>query len=128
MKNREFFEENTILTMYVIGGAIAALANNDSISRVSADHTPSGLVSLGIKDKAYITIKVEDAKFTLIKSRADNPRALMEFSSIDLANGLFAGTVSTINELCKGNIRIAGMASMVDNINRILDRVSVYLA
>ncbi len=128
MKNREFFEENTILTMFVIGGAIAALANHDSISRVSADHTPDGSVSLGIKDTAYLTINVKNNEFSLEKSRCDSPRALMEFSSIDLANGLFAGTVSTINELCKGNIRISGMASMVDNINRILDRVAVYLA
>ena len=52
----------------------------------------------------------------------------MEFSDIDLANGLFAGTVSTINEMCKGNIALKGMISMVDNINRILDRVSLYLA
>ena len=51
----------------------------------------------------------------------------MEFASIDLANGLFNGNVSTINEMCKGNIRLAGVLSMVDNINRILDRVSLYL-
>ena len=48
-------------------------------------------------------------------------------ADIDLANGLFNGKVSTINEMCKGNIRLAGVLSMVDNVNRILDRVAVYL-
>ena len=52
----------------------------------------------------------------------------MEFADIDLASGLFRGTVSTINELCAGRIYLSGMISMVDNINRILDRISVYLA
>ena len=52
----------------------------------------------------------------------------MEFADIDLANGLFNGQVSTVNEMCKGRIAIAGMISMIDNVNRILDRVSVYLA
>ena len=33
-----------------------------------------------------------------------------------------------MNEMCKGNIRLRGMISMVDNINRILDRVGKYLA
>ncbi len=42
MRDRAFFEENTILTMYVVAGAIAALANHDSISKVSAAHTPDG--------------------------------------------------------------------------------------
>ena len=128
MCDRAFFEENTILTMYVVAGAVTALANHDSISKVSAAHTPDGDVMLGIKDTAYVTVRVKDKRFSLIKSACENPRALMEFSDIDLANGLFAGTVSTMNELCKGNIRISGMVSMVDNINRILDRVSVYLS
>ncbi len=128
MKNREFFEENTILTMYVVGGAIAALANNDSISRISAAHTPDGEVQLGIKGRAYVTLSIKDNKFMLKKEKSENPRAVMEFSDIDLAAGLFAGNVSTINEMCKGNIYLSGMLSMVDNINRILDRVSVYLA
>ena len=128
LKNREFFEESTILTMYTVAGAIAGLANSDSIAKISASNTVDGEVLLGIKDVAYATIKVKDHKFSIIKEKTDNPRAVMEFSSIDLANGLFAGTVSTINEMCKGNIALKGMISMVDNINRILDRVSVYLA
>lgn len=128
LKERAFFEENTVLTMYVILGSIAALANNDSISRQSAEHTVDGDVSLGIKDTVQATIRVKDHRFTAIKSPCEKPRAIMEFSDIDLANGLFNGTVSTINEMCKGNIRLSGMISMVDNINRILDRVAVYLA
>ncbi len=59
--------------------------------------------------------------------KPETPRAIMEFKTIDLAYGLFTGTASTMAELCAGNIYMAGMISMVDNINRILDRVAVYL-
>ena len=128
LEDRAFFEENTLLTLYTIAGAVSALANSDSISRISAENTPDGDVSIGIRDKVQIGLRVKDHHFTTIKKPVENPRALMEFSDIDLAHGLFQGTVSTINEMCKGNIRIAGMAVMVDNINRILDRVAVYLA
>lgn len=128
LKDREFFEESTILTMYTVAGAIAGLANSDSIAKISAGNTVDGDVLLGIKNVAYATIRVKDHKFSVIKEKTENPRAVMEFSDIELANGLFAGTVSTINEMCKGNISLKGMISMVDNINRILDRVSVYLA
>ncbi len=127
LKNREFFEESTILTFYTISGAISALANSDSISTHTAKCTVDGDISMGIKDVCYATIRVKDNKFTTIKEKAKNPRAIMEFSDIDLASGLFNGTVSTIAELCKGNIYMAGMISMVDNLNRILDRVAVYL-
>ena len=127
MKDRAFFEKSTTLTLYTIAGAISALANNDSISKISADYTVDGEISLGIKDTAYITLRVQDKHFTTIKQRCENPRAIMEFADLDLAAGLFAGNVSTINEMCKGTIHLRGMISMLDNVNRILDRVSVYL-
>lgn len=128
LKDRAFFEESTILTLYTIAGAISALANHDPISRVSADYTVDGDVSLGIKDTVAVTIRVRDKHFETIKAPCEKPRAIMEFASIDLAAGLFAGKVSTINEMCKGTIYLRGMISMLDNVNRILDRVSIYLA
>ncbi len=121
-------EENTIMTMYVIAGAVSALANNDSISRISAGNTVDGDIQMAIAGKATVTVRVKDHKFTAIKKACDNPRAVMEFANIELAHGLFGGTVSAINEMCRGTIRMAGMISMIDNVNRILDRVSVYLA
>lgn len=127
MEDRAFFEESTILTLYTIAGAISALANHDSISRISADYTVDGDISLGIRDRAYVTIRVKDHRFTTIKTICEKPRAIMEFASLDLAAGLFSGKVSTINEMCKGTIYLRGMISMLDNVNRILDRVSVYL-
>jgi len=127
MQDRAFFEESTVLTLYTVSGAISALANNDSISKISAEYTVDGDVSLGVKDVASVTIRVKDHHFTTIKQPCTNPRAIMEFADLDLAAGLFAGTVSTINEMCKGTIYLRGMINMLDNINRILDRVSVYL-
>lgn len=128
LKDRAFFEESTLLTMYTVAGAISGLANSDSIAMISAGNTVDGDVSLGIKDNAQVTIRIKDHRFETLYTKAQNPKAIMEFADIDLAYGLFGGTVSTINEMCKGNIRLAGVLSMVDNINRILDRVSIYLA
>lgn len=127
LKNREFFEKSTILTMYTIGGAICALGNTDSISKLSASYIPDGDIQMGITDACYVTIRARDHKLELIKEKPDTPRAVMEFKTIDLAFGLFTGTASTMAELCAGNIYMCGMINMIDNINRILDRVAVYL-
>lgn len=127
LKDRAFFEESTILTFYTIAGAISALANSDSISKQSALYTIDGDVSMGIKDVCYATIRVSNHTFRTVKEKAQTPRAIMEFADIDLAYGLFTGTASTMAELCAGKIYMSGMISMVDNLNRILDRVAVYL-
>lgn len=128
LKDRSFYEENTILTLYTIAGAVSALANNDPISRISASYTVDGEISLGIKDSVRVTLIARDGRFTTVKAPSQKPRAIMEFATLDLANDLFNNRVSTINEMCKGTIRVSGMISMLDNVNRILDRVSVYLA
>ena len=127
LKNRDFFEKSTVLTMYTIGGAICALANNDSISKLSASYIPDGDIQMGITGAYYVTLRARDHKLELIKEKPDTPRAIMEFKTIDLANALFNGTASTMAELCAGNIYMAGMINMIDNVNRILDRVAVYL-
>ncbi len=127
LKNRDFFEKSTIMTMYTIGGAICALANNDSISKLSASYICDGDIQMGITDACYVTIRCRNHKLELIKEKPDTPRAIMEFKTIDLANGLFNGTASTMAELCAGNIYMSGMINMIDNVNRILDRVAVYL-
>lgn len=127
LKNRDFFEKSTILTMYTIGGAICALGNTDSISKLSASYIVDGDIQMGITDAVYVTVRARDHKLELIKEKPDTPRAVMEFKTIDLANALFNGTASTMAELCAGNIYMCGMINMIDNINRILDRVAVYL-
>jgi hypothetical protein len=127
LKNRQFFETSTILTMYTIAGAICALGNNDSISMLSASYIVDGEISMGITDAVYVTLVSRNHRLSLVKQKSKNPRAIMEFKTIDLAYGLFNGTASTIGELCAGNIYMSGMCNMLDNINRILDRVAVYL-
>lgn len=127
LKDRAFFEESVILTFYTISGAISALANSDSISMQSALYTVDGEVSMGIKDVCYSTLQVRDHIFTTYKRKSTSPRAILEFADIDLAYNLFNGTASTISEMCKGRIHMRGMISMIDNVNRILDRVAVYL-
>ena len=128
MKDPAFFDLSTKLTMFTVAGAISALANHDPISRISAGNTVDGEISLGIKDDVHVTVSMKDGKFKTVKEKSRHPRAVMEFATIDLANRLFNGTASSINELCSGNIYLSGMISMVDNVNRILDRVAVYLA
>ena len=47
---------------------------------------------------------------------------------MQLANDLFNGKVSAMAKICDGTITMNGMINMLDNMNRILDRVGLYLA
>ena len=52
----------------------------------------------------------------------------MRFEDLATARALFDGEINAVAAVGMGKVRIGGMISQVDNVNRILDRVSVYLA
>lgn len=128
LKDRDFFVLSTRLTFYTIAVAIAQIANQDPIGKASASYTVDGDISLGIKGCDTATIRVKDHHFVAIKKAPENPRAIMSFADYDLASALFNGKVNALEELCRGTVEIHGMASMIDNMNRLLDRVGLYLA
>lgn len=128
LKDRDFFVKNTVLTFYTVAAAIAQIGNNDDTGRVSASNMLDGDISFGIKDVCYATIRVENHRLTALKTKAEKPRALMCFGSLELANALFAGRANALAAIGSGEIEMGGMISMLDNMNRILNRVSLYLA
>lgn len=128
LKDKRFFEISTSLLFYTISVAIAQIGNHDEIGKFSAHHMVDGDIRLSIKNGPKSTIRVKDHRLLTLKKDTDNPRALMEFGSIELANDLFNGKVNSIACVGEGKITMGGMISMVDNMNRILDLVSLYLA
>jgi hypothetical protein len=128
LKDPDFFRLNTICTFYTVSVAISQIGNQDEIGKFSASNIADGDIQIGIKDTVFSTIRVKDNHLITIKQASPKPRAIMEFCDIELANALFAGTVNSIDHVGNGNITIRGLISMVDNVNRILDRVALYLA
>ncbi len=128
LKDADFFRLNTLCTFYTVSVAISQIGNQDAIGKFSASNIVDGDIQIGITDTVYATIRVKDNHLITIKQASDKPRAIMEFCDIELANALFAGTVNSIDHVGNGNITIRGLISMVDNVNRILDRVALYLA
>ena len=83
---------------------------------------------MAIKDGPAATIRVRDHHMVTIKKAPEKYRAIMEFGSIELARDLFDGKVNSVACIGEGTIVMGGMINMIDNVNRILDRVALYLA
>ena len=128
LEDEDFFRISTTLMMYTISVAIAQIGNNDEIGKFSASNMVDGEIAFSIKDGPAATVKVKDHRLLAIKKPSENPRAVMEFSGIKLARDLFDGNVNAIACVGSGDIVMKGMISMLDNLNRILDRVALYLA
>lgn len=128
LKDPEFFELSTALMFYTISVALSQIGNQDATGKASASYMADGEISFLIKDGPAATLRVKDNHLVTIKQKSENPRAIMQFDNTRLANDLFNGKVNAMECIGKGTIEIRGLLSMVDNMNRILDRVALYLA
>ncbi len=128
-----FFERSTKLMLYVIGRAIVQIGNHDEVGRFSASNITDGKIRLAIGPEAApvaavaIHAKANHLLFNADPS-AEGVTSGMTFADLHVARDLFDGKINAIAAVGLGQVRVGGMISQVDNINRILDRVSLYLA
>lgn len=128
LEDEDFFRISTTLMTYTIAVAIAQIGNNDEIGKFSASNMLDGEIAFNIKNGPCATVRVKDHRLLAVKKASESPRAVMEFANIKLARDLFDGKVNAIACIGTGDIVMKGMISMLDNLNRILDRVALYLA
>ncbi len=128
LKDREFFERSTVLMLHVIAGAVAEIGNEDKIGRFSASNIVDGVIRLTVGDKYAVGVRAEGHRLTAIHKDPVEGFSEMSFDSLETARDLFDGRINAVAAVGMGKVRIGGMISQVDNVNRILDRVSVYLA
>ena len=128
LKDPEFFNISTTLLFYTITVALAQIGNHDEIGKFSASHIIDGDIMMSIKGGPKSTIRAKNGHLVTIKQAPADPRSIMEFGSMQLANDLFNGRVSAMAQIGEGTITMHGMINMIDNVNRILDRVALYLS
>ena len=129
LQDPEFFRVSTTLMFHVIVSAIAQIGNEDPVGRASASYMVDGNIEMSIGNggpKAYLA--VENHHLTAVHQAPSCSMSNMEFENMELARALFDGKVNSVACVGEGTVRMGGMISQIDNMNRILDRVSMYLA
>lgn len=128
LEDESFFAVSTTIMFHLILDAVAQIGNVDKVGRASASYIVDGDVRVAIQGGPEGAVHARDHKLTAIHAPVDNPTSYMVFSNMRDARDLFDGKVNAVVCVGLGKVRIGGMISMVDNVNRILDRVSMYLA
>ena len=123
-----FFEKSTLLMFRLIANAIAQIGNVDKVGQASASYIVDGVIRLAIGDEHVIGIEAKDHVLRVLPEMPERFSSFMRFKDIKLARDLFDGRVNAVAAVGEGKVRIGGMISQVDNVNRILDRVALYLA
>ena len=127
-RDPEFFRRSTCLMLYVISEAMAAIGNHDTVGRFSASNIPDGIAKIAIADIDAAYVASESHVLTARHGDGTVHTAAMTFRSLEVARDLFDGKLNAVTAVGTGDVAISGMVPMLDNLNRILDRVAYYLA
>jgi hypothetical protein len=150
LEDADFFRASTTIMFFLIVQALTQIGNHDRIGRFSASNSPDGTVLISIageegssgagggtgpRDGAAAetpalraALAVKDHRLSLSRVVPERYNAVMEFGGLSLARRLFEGKVNAIACIGQGLITLRGNIGMLDNVNRILDRVGLYLA
>jgi hypothetical protein len=120
-------ETSIILTMHVAAAALAQVANHDRSGQFSAHNIPDGDVALEVTGGPAYHLRLHGHHATFVAAPSESPRGALTFSSLAVAGGILSGDLSAIVCISDGRLSMRGYIAMVDNVNRILDRVGHYL-
>ena len=127
LKDRKYFEINTILTAYTAFFAMCQIGNSDEIGKIVASKIADGEIACGIPDGLQVTITVKGGAMSARIGKSENPRAIMQFADLDFAHDLLNGKTSSYKGLGEGKFLIKGKVSMLDQMSKLLNMVSHYL-
>ena len=128
----EFLKRSTKLMLHVIAGAVTQIGNVDPVGQFSASNIVDGDIVLKIGDPnadgTAVAVRAENHRLSVLPNVPESAFSEMRFADYETARALFDGKINAVAAVGTGKVRIFGMISQIDNVNRILDRVSLYLA
>lgn len=127
LKNEHFFNVSTTLMFHVIVEAAAQVANHDKVGRFSAGYICDGNIRIAINGGPAAYLAAKNHQLTAVHTEPETVMSCMQFGSLRIARSLFDGSASSFALICAGQVIMKGMIAQLDNVNRILDRVALYL-
>ena len=128
LEDPTFFERSTVLMLHVIAGAVAEVGNEDTVGKFSASNIVDGVIRLRVGECYAVGVRAKAHRLTALHEDPGPGFSEMQFANLKVARDLFDGKINAVAAVGMGEVRVGGMISQVDNVNRILDRVSLYLA
>ncbi|MBE6542756.1 MAG: hypothetical protein E7672_09995 [Ruminococcaceae bacterium] len=127
LADETFLTKSTIIMFRVIVNAIVQIGNHDKVGQFSASNIVDGAIKMEIPGTAKAAIIAKDNKLTFSERVPKNFMSYMAFENVKVARDLFDGKINSVAAVGEGKVRMAGMISQIDNVNRILSRVEMYL-
>ncbi|WKK70382.1 hypothetical protein Q0F99_10830 [Rathayibacter oskolensis] len=120
-------ERTTLLTLEVVASALTVVANGDRAGKVSAEHMADGDLDIEVGDDLRYRIRVSGHRLSRRSDPVGGPRAALRFRDLGVAGDVLSGRETALACVGDGRVTMRGYIPLIDNTNRLLDRVGAYL-
>lgn len=124
----EYFRINTTLTLYTALFALCEIANNDRIGKLCAARLCDGVIAAGVPDGPQLSIEVKNHQLTGSKGAVENWMSQMLFADMQFAHDILNGNASSFGGMGSGQFQVRGRLDMLEQMAKMLNIVSAYLA
>ncbi len=122
-----FLKQSTAVLFRVIASSVAQIANCDKIGQASASYIPDGTILLEIEGLTSAALIAKEHTLIFTDKVPKACTSFMKFADVRVARDLFDGKINSVAAVGLGDVKIGGMIPQIDNVNRILSRVELYL-
>ncbi len=128
LDDRAFFSHCVRLTLYAMAYGVKIVGEEDPEMIPLARGLPEGTLEIRVVDGPAVHLVVENGVFSPFKGRAEEPCAYLEFADLQTAWDMLQGRVDKFGAIGSRKIKIRGLIPLIENIDPLLDRLSLYLA
>ncbi len=128
LNDPETFSNCVRLTLYAMVYGVKVIGEEDPDMIPLARNLPRGTVEIRVKDGPAVYLEVENGLFNPGKGRAVEPCAYLEFEDLQSAWSMLQGEMVQFAAIGSKKVKIRGLIPLIEGINPILDRLSLYLA
>ncbi len=127
LSDEKFMRKSTLIMFGVIVRAAAQIANHDKIGRFSASNMVDGVIKIEVENEIKAALSVKGHTLSVLDKIPRKIMSYMSFCDLGTARAVFDGKMNSVAAVGEGKIRMGGMISQIDNLNRLLSRVEIYL-
>ena len=128
LEDEKTFEQCVRLTLNALAFGVKEIGEHDPEMKPLAKNLPDGVVEIRVVAGPAVHLAVNKGLFTPAKGRAEKPNAYLEFDDLQTAWDMVQGNLDQYAAIGSGKIKIRGLIPLIDGINPILDRLSIYMA
>jgi hypothetical protein len=128
LEDDKIFEQCVTLTLNALVFGVKEIGEHDPEMKPLAKCLPDGVVEIRVIAGPAVHLTVNNGLFTPAKGRTEKPNAYLEIADMQTAWAMVQGNLDQYAAIGSGKIKIRGLIPLIDGINPIIDRLSLYMA